>query len=106
MSRDLAQIAAIVALGDADRPARELGVDRLGDEFLDNPPPHIDVTAVLDDLALEDALELGIVGHLGQRLAPRQLQNLRAEIERSDADRVRVGRQVAQREDVIRDRAN
>ena len=59
---------------------------------------------VLDRLAGQGVLDVGVGDRLGQCLHPREFDDLGAEIERGDADRMLIGRQVAQRENVIGDR--
>jgi hypothetical protein len=54
---ELAQESVVVALGDATGPAAQLGIDGFVDELFDDAPAHVDVAAVLDELAREHALQ-------------------------------------------------
>src|SRR5262249_50023563 len=95
-SAQFAKVPVVITLGDIARPAAKLSIYRLGDKLLDNAPTHIYVTAVLDELALEHAFELRIGSGLRQPLHPAELEDFGTEIECGNADRVRIGRQIAQ----------
>ena len=86
------------------RPAAEFSVDRLFDKFLDDAAAHRDVAAVFDRLARENLLQASVGDRVGQRIHPAVFDDLRSEIECRDADRVRISREVAQREYVIGER--
>ena len=71
-------------------------LDRFLNELFDDAPAHIDVAAVLDKLALEDAFEVGVGDRFRQSLHPAELEDLGSQIQRRNPDRMRVGGQVAQ----------
>src|ERR1700730_936929 len=85
----LSQEPAIVTLGDGARPPAQIGLDRLMHKLFDDAPAHIDVAAVLDELALEHAFELRVAERFRQALHPPELDNFRAQVQGGDADRVR-----------------
>src|SRR5215468_7182579 len=90
---ELAQKPAIVALGNRTGPAAQIGLDGLFDKLFDDAPAHIDVAAVFDELAIEHAFELRIGERRREPLHPAELEYLGTQIERRDADRMRVGSQ-------------
>src|SRR5260370_32693322 len=93
----LSQEPAIIPLGDGARPAAQFGLDWLAYELFDNAPTHVDVAAVLDELALEHAFELRVAERFHQPLHPAELDDFRAQIQGRDAYRVRISGPVAQR---------
>src|SRR6516162_6531817 len=96
---ELTQKPTVVALGNGPSPTAQLGIDRLFHEFFDDAPAHIDVATILDELALEDPLELGVGKRCHQPFHPAEFKDLWPEIERGNPDRMRVGGEVSQRKD-------
>src|SRR5689334_8254196 len=76
----LAQKPAVVAFGDGASPLAQLGLYRLFYELLDDAPAHIDVAAVFDELALENALQFGVGEHVDQTLHPAEFEDLGSQI--------------------------
>src|SRR5262245_60208349 len=98
---ELTQKPVVVALGHRTGPAAQLYVDGFADKLLDDAPSHIDVTAVLDELAFEHTLQLSVASRLGQPLHPAYFEDFGAEVQCRDADRMRVGGEIAQRKNII-----
>src|SRR5437762_2862333 len=82
----LSEEPVVVALGDGAGPAAQLGLDRLLHELFDDAPAHIDMAAVLDELALKDGFELAVGDRFRQPLHPAELEDLGPQVERRNAD--------------------
>ncbi len=59
--RKLLQEHCVIPLGDPASPAAQLGLEWLAHTFFYNPPTHVDVAAVLDQLAGKQIAQLFIL---------------------------------------------
>src|SRR5215471_3550591 len=56
----LLQEHAVVPSSYATRPATQLGLERFAHTLFHDPPPHVDVAAVLDELAGENGAQFPV----------------------------------------------
>src|SRR5690349_3572997 len=77
---EIAQKPAVIGIGDVASLLAPLVLHRLFYELLDDAPAHIDVAAVFDELAFEDALQFGVGDRFGQALHPAEFEDLGPQI--------------------------